>query len=202
MSNSNDQTTMNVSLQSPMINVGLDSIAVDLTQLSVQDIPFLTHVNIRGDSDNIAFISGVESVTGMQPPTDANTFVKQGERVLCWTGPDEWLLIAEQGVGDALVTDLRKALIGQFHAVTEVTGGNAVLEVGGPLARELLAKASTLDFHPSVFKVGDCAQSTFAHAGMMIYQLDDLPTYRLVVRRSFSDYIGAFIHDACREYSE
>ena len=123
-------------------------------------------------------------------PVDNNTFVSIGDYTVLWYGPDEWLIITREDQQSGLVDALRSALGDIFAAVTDVSGGNTVIEVRGDGARELLVKGTPIDLHPSMFAVGQCAQTVFAHAGMAIYQYDDAPCYRLIIRRSFADYLA------------
>ena len=58
---------------------------------------------------------------------------------------------------------------------------------------DLLAKGCTLDFHPSRFPVGACAQTGLAKAGVLVGKLDAAPRFELVVRRSFADYLVRWI---------
>jgi sarcosine oxidase subunit gamma len=53
-----------------------------------------------------------------------------------------------------------------------------------------------LDLHPGVFAVGDCAQSGLAKANVVLALVDDKPTFMVVVRRSFSDYLYRWLAHA------
>ena len=43
-----------------------------------------------------------------------------------------------------------------------------------------------LDLHRRTFGPGDAAMTSIAHVGVQIWQLDDIPTYDLVVARSIT----------------
>jgi len=192
-----DQAQSVVSAQSPMVNVEL---AVSSDALTIKEIPFLGHVNLRGRTDNADFMQAAESVLGGALPTNANTCVTHGDNTVLWYGPDEWLVITAKEKQTELVDAMRAVLVDTFAAVTDISGGNTVVEVSGRAARELLAKGTPLDLHPSVFSVGQCAQTVFAHASMALYPVDEEPTFRIIIRRSFSDYLATWMVDAAQEF--
>lgn len=85
-------------------------------------------------------------------------------------------------------------------AATVVSGGQTVVRLAGSKVCDVLAKGCTLDFHPRVFKPGDCAQSTLGKAPITIRQIDEAPAYDIVVRRSFADYLWLWLQDGAKEY--
>lgn len=158
----------------------------------------LGHINLRGKVSNPEFVAAVTSVLGQGLPVDANTMTIENHRVF-WLGPDEWLIVtANEDFADLLV-QLRQALVQQHAAATDVSGGNIVLRLAGQGARDILAKGCTLDFHAETFPVGTCAQSGLAKANVLIGLVDEQPTYEIVVRRSFADYLGLWIQVVATE---
>jgi sarcosine oxidase, subunit gamma len=93
---------------------------------------------------------------------------------------------------------LRRAVSEGFAGVVELGSGQTVIEIAGPRAREVIAKGCPLDLHPRMFGPGSCAQSRLARALVTIAQVDGTPTFELIVRRSFADYVWRFLTDACR----
>lgn len=156
------------------------------------------YVNLRGDAADKAFLSGVEAALGQGLPTENNTF-SSGEHRVYWLGPDEWLV----ATGDSAVRDVvarLEASLARLHAaVNDVTGGNVAVHLTGGCARDLLAKGCTLDLHPAVFGVGACAQSGLGKANVLIGMLDGTPTFEIIVRRSFADYLEGWLRHAGRD---
>ncbi len=145
-------------------------------------------VNLRGNADEPAFTERVAGALGQPLPTEPNTISIAGRRVY-WLGPDEWLIRCDIEEAAELAAALEAAVDGLHSAVNDVSGGNVAIDLAGASVRELLARGSTFDFHPRVFRPGDCAQTGLAKAGVLVGQLDDAPTFELVVRRSFADYL-------------
>jgi sarcosine oxidase subunit gamma len=161
---------------------------------------FLGHINLRGDADNAQFLAAVAGVVGTVLPIAPNTVAHGGANVVYWLGPDEWLIVTPTESEAAIARELRAALAGLFAAVTEVSGGQTVLALRGDAVRDLLAKGCPLDLHPRVFGVDRCAQSHLAKAPILIRQVDATPSFEIIVRRSFADYLWVWLEDAASEY--
>jgi sarcosine oxidase subunit gamma len=144
------------------------------------------HINLRGDPDNPAFLSAVGGVMGFDLPRVPNTTIAADGKVAYWLGPDEWLLSTIDSAASARA--LEAALSGQFVAVTEVGGGNEVMVLEAATARDLLATECPLDLHPDAFGPGQCAQTRFAHAVVLLRPLEN-GDIELIVRRSFAAYV-------------
>lgn len=169
-------------------------------ELAVWERAFCGHVNLRGDPADPAFLAAARGVLGFELPLDANTVESgQGCSVL-WLGPNEWLIVVPGEREAATARNLRKALEGLFFAVTEVSGGQTIIALRGKKVRDLLAKGCSLDLHPRTFGPGQCAQSHLAKAPILLHQIDDAPTFELIARRSFADYLWLWLEDAAEEY--
>lgn len=143
------------------------------------------HINLRGDPAAEGFLAAVRGVLGFELPLAANT-TAIGAHVAYWLGPDEWLLATADGA--ALAQSLKDALAGMFAAVTEVGAGNEVLVLEAATARGALASECPLDLDPRAFRPGQCAQTRFAHAAVLLRPLAN-GAIELVVRRSFADHV-------------
>jgi len=163
--------------------------------------PFLGHLNLRGDPGNARFVACVADIAGVGIPITANTVTHTPDNTLYWLGPNEWLLVTpgEREAG-AVARSLRAGLAGCFAAVTEVSGGQTVIALRGPSVRDLLAKGCPLDLHPRAFGVDRCAQSHLAKAPILVRQVDAAPSFEIIVRRSFADYLWLWLEDAAAEY--
>ena len=116
-----------------------------------------------------------------------------------WAGPDDWFVIGPRGQAEAIVSQLRTALAGMHHAVTDVSSGYTVLQLGGAPVREVLAQGCPLDLHPRAFKPGASAGSHFFRASIWLWQTDEAPTYEVLVRRSFMGYFWLMLERSTQE---
>lgn len=158
-----------------------------------------TQLNLRGNGQDERFVAAVSEALGQSLPVAPNTF-SSGAYRLYWLGPNEWLVCSDVEDAVTLLTTLRNALSGQACAVTDVSAGQVAMQLCGEAARHVLARGCTLDFDPSVFRVGDCAQSGLAKSTALIALQDDSPRFDIFVRRSFADYVVRWLHHAGREY--
>jgi sarcosine oxidase subunit gamma len=131
----------------------------------------------------------VEERLGLDLPTVPRR-VAAGEIALVWAGPGQWLALAEGDRGAAFEARLRSEL-SDLASICDQSDGRTVFRVGGPRARDALAKGVMLDLHPRAFGPGDASVTAVAHVGVHLWQLDAGPTYEFAVFRSFA---GAFWH--------
>ena len=159
----------------------------------------IAYINLRGDPADAAFLDPIKLATGTSLPLTPNT-IAIGDNSIYWLGPDEWLLVVPVEQSDATKSALGEALQGQHTAVNDLSGGQITLRISGEKAAELLSKGCSLDLHPSVFSPGTCAQSGLAKAAVIISRHPTEPSFDLVVRRSFSDYLLQWLRRAGAEY--
>ncbi len=165
----------------------------------IREVPFGTQIDVRGDTADSRFQAAIRSATGCELPGSPNTWTAGRDGMMLWLGPDEWLLLAEEGRNEALAAALRAALGSLHHCVTDVSASRAAVEVSGEHARVVLAKGCPLDLHSRSFGPGQCAQTLLAKARVLIQCRDDRPTFRLFVLNSFASYLAQWLLDAAAE---
>jgi len=187
----------------------------------VDVFPYRGYLNLRGDPKDNEFVAAVQEVLGQPLPLAANT-ITEGAVCVFWLGPDEWLVMTEPGVQTTLESRLREVLAGSTYALTDLTGGLICIRLRGRNARDVLAKGSTVDFHPRVFLPGQCAQTVLGKASMLIAR--PLPqrenagrvdasssdvegsaqaaaVFDIVVRRTFAEYAAKWLYRSAEEFS-
>ena len=100
-----------------------------------------------------------------------------------WLGPDEWLLIDENG------TDLMAIASGvsALHSATDVSHRNTAILVSGPDAVDAIAAACPLDLGTSVFPIGAAARTVLGKIEVVLFRTGD-GDYRVECWRSFAPY--------------
>lgn len=189
--------------ESPLVGRKLESPAAnasDAAGVIFCERAFLGHINLRGDPASPVFLGAVKRALGCALPLEANSFVDADDVRACWLGPNEWLVMCDGAKERARADELRRVLQGQFAAVTEIGSGQTVIGVSGARARDVIAKGCPLDLHPRVFGPCRCAQTYLGRAGTMILQSSSMPSFELVVRRSYADYLWGWLTDAASEY--
>lgn len=115
---------------------------------------------------------------------------------LAWAGPEQWLAVsADRAVVGRLAGELEG-----LAAVSDQSDARAVLRLSGPKAREALAKGCPIDLHPRVFRAGDTAITAVAHIGVQLWQVDDEPTFDLLVARSMAASFWRWLFASSREF--
>ena len=166
----------------------------------ISERPFLGHLNLRGDSSDGAFADGVERALSLSLPVEPNAVSYGDGKQALWLGPDEWLVVTPTDEQAAVARALVEALSGVFSSVTDITGGQTIITLSGENAEQVLAKGCSLDLHTRAFGEGRCAQTLVAGVGVTLLWAGPEPSFDLIVRRSFAEYLALWLHDAALEY--
>lgn len=111
------------------------------------------------------------------------------DMVLIGTGPGCWLAIADVAAPD-FAAALAARLTG-LASITDQSSGYTITRIAGEAARHLLQRGVSIDLHPTAFSAGSAATTVIAHIGVILWQVDDAPTYDIATFRSFA---GSFNH--------
>lgn len=171
------------------------------TQTSVSERAFLGKLTLRGNAEDASFSAVVESVVGGKLPVVPNTSTFAGTSILTWVGPNEWLIFTADGAEQKMLAALREALAGVHAAVVDVSDYYTVIRVSGARSRDVMAKGCPLDLHPGVFGAGNCAGSLYNKAAIRLLQMDDTPTFDVMVRWSYAEYLWKHLVKAAEEWS-
>lgn len=145
-----------------------------------------------------ALKAAVRQAYGLELPSTPQR-IATNDIAFIWSGPDEWIAIAERRDGRDLEFELKPLLAG-LAVVVDQSDGRAVVGVSGSRARDVLAKGVPIDLHPRVFKPGSVAITHASHIGVMLWQIDDKPTYELALARSFADSFMHWLDHASAEF--
>lgn len=168
--------------------------------ITLSEVPFVGKINIRGDADDRAFTDAAGRAIGTSLPVEPNTVSRHGGNTVYWLGPNEWLIHTPTGGEAALAASLREAFDGVHTAVTDVSDYYVVFDIGGPRARDVLMRGTPFDVHESVFKTGQCAQTVFVKASILLHCTSDAPTYRVQVRWTYAQYLWNYLVSVSRQW--
>ncbi|MGJ5206171.1 sarcosine oxidase subunit gamma [Bradyrhizobium sp. HKCCYLR20261] len=116
-------------------------------------------------------------------------------------GPQHWLAVSD-GRSHLLAPSL-KAAIGPLGSVVDQSGGYAVVRVGGPAIRDVLAKGFPIDLHDRAFPPGAAATTVVGHIGAIMWRNADEhghPCFDIAVFRSLSQSFWRWFSDAAAEF--
>lgn len=120
---------------------------------------------------------------GCEMPSGPRAAFGQGSAVV-GTGPGTWLFLQDNAAPD-FADELQFQLAG-LAGVSDQSSGYVVQRLIGSAARTLLRRGASIDFHPEQFGPGSAATTVISHIGVILWQVDDRPTYDLAVFRSYS----------------
>jgi sarcosine oxidase subunit gamma len=134
---------------------------------------------------------------GVVLPPPMLTAADGGNRAALRLGPDEILLLAEDGVA----ASLGKALDGETVALIDISHGQVALRITGPHAADLLGEYCPLDLDPTAFPPGACTRTLFGKAETVLWCIA-ANGFRLEVARSFAAYVRALLDEAAADLCE
>ncbi len=189
--------------QSPLVELAVDKPLIELAVVTITEKPFWSHYILRGLLSDLAFVEAIRTILDIELPVEANTVVEKDGLSVFWMSPDQWLLLTNEESQLARLSMLCGALEEVFAQINDVSGGQTIINIKGEKALEVMNKGTTFDVHPLVFKPGQCAQTVFAKMNVLFYPLDseDQHEFDLIVRRSFADFLGRWLTNACHEYA-
>lgn len=107
-----------------------------------------------------------------------------------WAGPDQYFVLAE----GAFMPELDG-----IASVSDQSHGRVVIRISGPKARQVLAKGTPVDLHPSEFPVGKSALTQMAHVGVHLTRVG-ADSYDLSVFRGFSESFWEWLSEQSEEF--
>jgi len=151
-----------------------------------------SQINLRARGGAVERAAKCLSVPALPPP---NRFVATLLGDCFWLGPEEWLVVGPPSARAEILEALERAIGPEDGAAVDLSASRVLFELQGSRARDVLASCCAIDFHPRVFGPGQCAQTLVAKAPVLLGQVDETPTYRLLVRPSLASYVVSWILD-------
>jgi sarcosine oxidase subunit gamma len=169
--------------------------------VAIVEEPFVTMVDLRVDPSG-AGAAAAAQLLGVELPTTASTYVKNGDTTVIWQGPDEWLVTGTALSGPELEARLREAVAPHGGVAVDVSGQRTTLRLSGSHSRDVLAKGCSLDLHPRAFGEGTAAETMLGQSGVILLAVNGTgDDYRILVRSSFARYLADWLLDAAGEYA-
>ncbi len=156
----------------------------------------LQKIIVRAEDKN-ALAALAKAFSCKLPQNNKTLATKDG--TLLWLGPNELLFRSQESAAPPLerVATLEKQLQKTFAAIVDVSDYYVVVRVAGVRAQKVLQKNCPLDFHGNVFKQGDCAQSLYGKAPVLVNRVTD-DAFDLQVRISLASYLWDLLGFATR----
>ncbi len=186
-------------MQSPLYSFGLADQATPndgSCGVWANEIPLLGYISLRGNASDAAFNAAAEKVLGTALPTEPCTLTHSSNTTVLWLSPDEWMIIAPRARHAAVLRDLTQTLKGIRSQVADNSGGFTLVHLTGRNARDVLSHCTV--YHLDHLTDGRVVGTTFGKSSVYLFRAGD--GYRLLLRRSFADYIWRYLVRAASPY--
>ena len=184
-------------------NTVLEVIKLEKNGLSIEELPFVGKINLRGNSKDRDFLSNTASVLDILIPTDPNTKIQNKELQVIWLSPNEWLLRFFNNTNFIRVFDkLNNKLNPKKTSITDTSENKTIIRIEGDQTTELLKKFMILDIDNTLTNNLRVAQTIFVKIPILIIRnhLDqEKQSFDIHVNRSHATYLRDLLLDGCNQ---
>jgi len=185
-------------------NTVLEDIKIEKNGISIEELPFIGKINLRGDTQDRDFFSNAESVLDILIPTDPNTKIQNKELQVIWLSPNEWLLrFLSNDNFIKIFEELNKKLNPEKTSITDTSENKTIIRIEGKHTTELLRKFMVLDIDNALKDNLRVAQTIFIKIPVLIIRnhLDqNKQSFDIHVNRSHATYLRDLLLDGCNQF--
>lgn len=150
-----------------------------------------TRLSLRAAPDALDALS---AAFGLTLPTRPKGSASANGRHALWLGPDEWLLIDENGADLTAIA----AGVSALHSATDISHRNTGVLVAGPAAAGAISSACPLDLGNAVFPVGAAARTVLGKIEIVLLRTGE-EDYRVECWRSFAPYAFGLLSEGAED---
>ena len=185
-------------------NTVLEDIKAEKNGISIEELPFVGKINLRGDTNDRDFLSNAGSVLDILIPTDPNTKIQNKELQVIWLSPNEWLLcFINNDNFIRIFEELNNKLNPEKTSITDTSENKTIIRIEGKHTTELLRKFMVLDIDNALKDNLQVAQTIFVKIPVLIIRnhLDqDKQSFDIHVNRSHTTYLRDLLLDGCNHF--
>ncbi len=148
-------------------------------------------ISLRARAEDVGALS---AALGLDLPVKPKRSVSANGRTALWLGPDEWLVIGDEGTG--LMQAAQSS--GILHSATDVSHRNTAILVSGPGAAEAINGGCPQDLSLEAFPVGACSRTLFGKVEVVLLRTAE-DAFRMEVWRSFSGYAFGLLQESAMD---
>ena len=158
---------------------------------------FLGKIALFGEDD--LFFEKISNKLNISLPTSPNTTSNNEKITALWLSKKEWLIV-NPSIDTEEVRSLQNH-ISDIHALAlDVSDRWTAINVSGKKAIDVLSKGTAIDLDNSVFGSGACAQTTLWTVNVIIYQIDEKPTFDIFVDSTMAKFLWQWLEHSSKEY--
>ena len=166
--------------------------------IEVEEAIGVVKILIRNPSEKIAV--EMSEALGVTVPKQPNRVSAGNDYDIACISPSEWLLIGDEAKIFEAASQVKPVLEASFDEnvgmVIPHIHSRVSFFISGDNVRPALSSLMPVDFHPRLFKVGQCIRSMFGETGAYVQMIDESPTYRVAVDQSSALYVHRMLVDA------
>ena len=150
-------------------NTVLENIKIENNGITIEEIPFVGKINLRGNIKDRDFLSNAGSVLNVLIPTEPNTKITNTELQIIWLGPNEWLLrFLKNENFIKILNELNNKLNPEKSSITDISENKTIIRVEGDKTTELLSKFMVLNIDNVLKDNLKVAQTIFVKIPILI----------------------------------
>ena len=182
----------------------LEDLKIEKNGISIEELPFVNKINLRGNTTDRVFMSNTGSVLDMLIPTEPNTKIENKNLQVIWLSPNEWLLnfIYNENF-TRIFENLSNKLNPENTSITDISESKTIIRVEGIHTTELLRKFLILDIDSILNSNIKVAQTIFVKVPILIvrnHNDQDTQSFDIHLNRSHTAYLKELLLDGCNQF--
>ena len=182
----------------------LKDLKIEKNGISIEEIPFINKLNLRGNSKDKDFLSKTGTILETFIPLDPNTKVSNTKFQVIWLSPNEWIInFFNNDIFIKIHNQLNDQLNPKKTSVTDISENKTVIRVVGNKSVELLRKFMILDIDKALNDNSRVAQTIFVKIPVLIIRNhlnEEKQSFDIHVNRSHTNYLRALLLDGCNQF--
>ena len=184
-------------------NSVLEDLKIEKNGISIEELPFVNKINLRGNTKDRVFMSNTGSVLDILIPTEPNTKIENKNLQVIWLSPNEWLLnfIYNENF-TRIFENLSNKLNPENTSITDISESKTIIRVEGTHTTELLRKFLILDIDNVLNSNLKVAQTIFVKIPILIIRNhtdEHKQSFDIHVNRSHTTYLRDLLLDGCNQ---
>ena len=185
-------------------NTVFEDVKIEKNGISIQELPFVEKINLRGDTKDRDFMSNAGAVLDILIPTEPNTKIQNKDLQVIWLSPNEWLLsFLNENHFFRILEELNNKLNPEKTSITDISENKTVIRIEGNHTTELLRKFIVLDIDNALNSNLRVAQTIFVKIPVLIirnHHDQEKQSFDIHVNRSHSNYLRELLLDGCTQF--
>ena len=182
----------------------LEDLKIEKNGISIEELPFVNKINLRGNTTDRVFMSNTGSVLDILIPTEPNTKIENKNLQVIWLSPNEWLLnfIYNENF-TRIFENLSNKLNPENTSITDISESKTIIRVEGINTTELLRKFLILDIDSILNSNSKVAQTIFVKVPILIvrnHNTQETQSFDIHLNRSHTNYLKDLLLDGCNQF--